>query len=806
MLTKYLLTVLSLLLSLIAYTQTPQLGTLSGTVTDDRGEPLFGITILVKNTDRGEATDLDGQFTITNIPPSRYTLAVSGIGYEEQSFEVTVKTGNNELPTITLVESTTLLDGVTVTAQSEKTRLESTAQAIEVIETKEVKLQSADLGEIMAKTEGVNVQRSGGLGSGFRFSLNGLSGDQVRFFFDGVPLNFSPYGFGIANVPVNMIDRVEIFKGVVPVQFGADALGGAVNLVPPSVRNGWSGAASYQTGSFGTHRVTGNLNYADEQTGLFVVAGGFFDYTDNNYKIDVAVDEMREDGTPTGRLKQVTVRRFHDAYQAYGANLKIGIRDKKWADELSLEAYYGNYDNEIQNSQSPGLIDEPSLGISQAVAGNPFGELRFTSVSKGLNLNYRLTPNDQWDIHLQAGYNDDERVSIDTSRNLYNWFGEVIRVNRTAGEFELPDNLITISQAYYARQQVAYKFSPQHALKLSVAPTYSYRTGDDLLVDGPNDPALDEGFLFDLVTGLEYTAKLLDERLENIAFAKNYRQSVRNESFDPSTNSIFLEERTASNFGAGNGLRYSWTDRLTTKVSYEFAYRLPRQDEIFGDGQLVIENLELLPENSHNVNFATSLRSQPSARTDWQVQANVFVRQIDNLILLLVDQEGFGSFENVWSATSQGIELGGRWADLVPGLAISANTTYQRYYNTSDDGPFASFEGDRIPNTPYLFANGSLEYQREDLLRSQDRLSLFLNTRYVHEFFIGWESAGLRQFKQSVPAQLVHSAGLTYQMLINDRQVAFTLDSQNITNAKVFDLFGVQRPGRAFFFKTTINF
>lgn len=779
---------------------------LSGQVTDEGGKSLMGITILLEDANVGALTDRDGNYRIKNIPAGIYTAIVSCLGYETQRFDLVLNAGAVVSRNLVMVERAVVLDEVVMTAESEKTRLENTAQAIHVIETKVAKLQSADLGDILAKTEGVNVQRGGGLGSGFRFALNGLSGDQIRFFYDGVPLTFSPYGFGIANVPVNMIDRIEVYKGVVPVQFGADALGGAVNLVPPGMRYGWSGSASYQIGSFGTHRLTTSLNYADEQTGLFVASGGFFDYTDNNYQIDVAVSETSNGGTPTGRLRQATIERFHDAYRAYGGNLRLGIRHKKWANKLSLEGYYGNYDNEIQNSQSPGLIEQPTLGINEAIAGSPFGELMFTSYSAGLNLDYNVNLHPQWELDLKAGYNYSERVSIDTSRNLYDWFGEVIRVQNQAGELGIADHLITESQSLFVRQQLTFKLSDQHAFKLSIAPTHQYRTADDLLIDGPFDPALGDGYLFDLVSGLEYTADLLNGRLQNIAFAKNYRQNIRIELLDPSLGEVLLDERSVSSYGAGNGIRYDWSDRFSTKLSYEFAYRLPRQDEIFGDGQLIQENLDLQPESSHNINLQASYGSKPTSKIDWQLKGNFFLRRIDDLIFLLVDANDFGSFQNVWSATSQGIELSGKVRELLPGLSLSANSTYQAYYNTSDDGPFASFQGDRIPNTPYFFANGAAEYKLLDVLKEQDRLSFFYNIRYVHAFFIGWESAGLRQFKTEVPDQSVHAAGLTYQLNIKDWQHALTVESQNLTNAKVFDLFGVQRPGRAFFVKLSTQF
>lgn len=790
----------------LALSQNPKVSaSFSGRIIDQRNQPIPGISVILDGAQegflpRGATTDLEGLFFIGGILPGAYTIVVSGIAFEKRTFPVYLEATDKVNRSITLNDSASQLDEVIINARSDAQELKLSAKSVQVIETVEVKLKSADLGEVLARAEGVNVQRAGGLGSNVRFSLNGLSGDQIRFFYDGIPLNFSPYAFGLANVPVNAIDRVEIYKGVVPIEFGADALGGVVNLVSPEIYEGFTGSVSYQIGSFNTHRITGNVSYSDDTTGFFVVLGSFFDYTHNNYKMDVAIPNEQ------GRLQQRTIRRFHDGYKAYGANFQVGIRNKRWANNFSLEGYHGDYDNEIQNSQTPGLIDEPGLGIEAAVAGSPFGEVLFTSFSQGLNLNYNVNLSAGWEFDLKAGYNYLERVSIDTSRNLHNWFGEVIRIQNQPGEFGIADHLITQSESLFARQMLSYVLSEQHVLTLSIAPTLTYRTGDDLLIGGDFDPALDDSYLFDLVTSLEYRTNLLDKRLQNIAFVKNYRQNIRIESIDPSLDHTLVDRRSVSNYGVGNGLRYVWSSQFSTKLSYEYAYRLPRQDEIFGDGQLVLENLELRPESSHNLNLQWSYNDLSNSNLDWQLNGNFFLRRIDDLIFLFVKPNNLGSFQNVWTADSKGFELAGRVEDLIRGLTLSANTTYQSYFNTSNDGPFADFEGDRIPNTPYLFANGFAEFELPDVLRKRDRLSVFWSTRYVKPFFVGWESAGLKEFKLEVPNQTIHGAGFTYVMPIKQIQNALTFEVQNLTNAKVFDLFGVQRPNRAFFIKSTIQF
>lgn len=778
----------------------PETATIQGRVMDLQRQPLPYANVLIEKLGLGTVGNGEGYFKLEKVPLGTQTITVSSLGYKSQKVTLTISEKEIEGVNFRLKEETKELEEVVVRGKSDASELRESAQAVTVVTTETVKLQTADLGEIMAKTEGVSVQRGGGLGSGARFALGGLSGDQIRFFYNGVPLDFSPYAFGLANVPVNAIERVEVYKGVVPIQFGADALGGAVNLVPPQTNKKIGGSVSYQTGSFGTHRATANLEHYNEDSGFFASFGGFYDYTDNNYQIDVAVPNER------GQLQQFEVERFHDAYRAFGANFALGLRNKKWAKELSLEGYYGDYDNEIQNSQAPGLINEPQLGINNAVAGSPFGEVVFTSFSTGANLHYTLEPGDKWTIDLRGGYNYNERESLDVSNNLYNWFGEVVRVQNQPGEFGLADNLITKSENVFARQQTTFYINDRHSLNLSLAPTYGLRTADDLLVDGPFDPALDEGRLFDFVSGLEYRAELLGGKLENVAFVKNYRQNVRIESLDPSVDEVLVDERSVSEFGAGNGLRHEWSERFSTKLSYEFAYRLPRLDEIFGDGQFIQENLELRPENSHNINLQWNYTGRDTARVQWQLQGNFFLRRVDDLIFLLVNADEFGSFQNVWSATSEGVELGGSVSDIIKGLTLSANTTYQDYRNTSDTGPFTAFNGDRIPNLPFFFVNGAAEYAFEGLFRKGDGLSLFWNLRHVGGFFVGWESAGLQQFKAEVPDQTVQNAGATYRVELGKLRNSITLEVRNLADAKVFDFFGVQRPGRAVFVKLTTQF
>jgi hypothetical protein len=73
----------------------------------------------------------------------------------------------------------------------------------------------------------------------------------------------------------------------------------------------------------------------------------------------------------------------------------------------------------------------------------------------------------------------------------------------------------------------------------------------------------------------------------------------------------------------------------------------------------------------------------------------------------------------------------------------------------------------------------------------------------VHQFYRGWESQGIRELKQVVDAQWLHSAGITWAYNPGYGRFTTSLEVDNFTNARVFDNFGVARPGRGAFLKVT---
>jgi outer membrane cobalamin receptor len=674
-------------------------------------------------------------------------------------------------------------------------QLQRSSDAVTVVDLQKAHKRSSDLGEVLARVAGVSVRRFGGLGSQFRFSLNGLSDTQVRVFVDGVPVD-RVYAMGLANLPLNLIQDVEIYRGVVPLRLGADALGGAVNLVS-SAEYESALQASYQLGSFNTQRASVSGRYRHDASGFVAGLDAYLDHADNDYKIDVEIPDEQ------GSLSPARVRRFHDAYDAYGVAAEVGVVDRSWARRLIARGFVSSYDKQIQNN---------------VVMTVPYGEPHYGARVEGGVLTYQNEFARRCDLDLIASYTHRSTDFIDKGRWVYNWYGQRVLERRVPGEIEAEPHDRTIWQhSGFARATLDVRLAPGHLLTLTSSPDYATRSGNERIQSDPSarDPLSGERQLFKLVSGISYTLRLVPlpgapaareelrpehYRVENALFAKSY--IYRADSQEALPGNVFrAHDKRDHAFGVGDTLRVTLAgDYLLAKASYEYATRLPEVDEVFGDGVLVHENLTLGPEVSHNANLGPQLDLRDTRGGDFWLDVNAFYRDSRDLIVL-VGMDRYYSYENVYRARSRGIEGSARWSSPGRYLTLDAQATYMDLRNASTRGMFADFSGDRIPNRPWLFGSWGAALRLRALLWKRDRLEPFYQGRYVHEFFRSWESVGLREFKQTVPRQVSHDLGVTYSVPLGRSSISGTLEVLNVGDAKLYDTFGVQRPGRSYFLK-----
>ena len=236
------------------------------------------------------------------------------------------------------------LDEVVVVAGG-VSRVKKSAFNTIAVDTKEMQNTTKNLSDALSKAPGLKLRESGGVGSDMSLMMDGFSGKRVKVFIDGVPQEGVGASFGLNNIPVSFANRIEVYKGVVPVGFGTDAIGGVINVVTNKRHSGWHLDASYSYGSFNTHKS--NVSFGQTfKNGLTYEITAFQNYSDNNYRINSPVEDFE-----TGRIdrdKKESVKRFNDTYHNEAIVGKLGVVGKKWADRLLFGLTWSQMYKEIQ--------------------------------------------------------------------------------------------------------------------------------------------------------------------------------------------------------------------------------------------------------------------------------------------------------------------------------------------------------------------------------------------------------------------------------------------------------------------------
>lgn len=193
--------------------------TLSGEVKDQEGNSLSSVTVALENTTVGTYTNDRGYYSLT-VTPGRHTVIVSLLGYNTIKAQIDLR--KSKTVDFTMEENSVTLNSVEIYGKSKTQKIKESAFAVNALDIKPQINSLKNLNEIVNRTTGIKIREEGGVGSDFDLSINGLSGNSVRYFIDGMPLDTKGSGVSLANLPVNIIDRVEIYKGVVPASLGSD--------------------------------------------------------------------------------------------------------------------------------------------------------------------------------------------------------------------------------------------------------------------------------------------------------------------------------------------------------------------------------------------------------------------------------------------------------------------------------------------------------------------------------------------------------------------------------------------------------
>lgn len=465
-------------------------------------------TVYLKGTQYGCTTDERGIYHLP-APAGKYTLVVSAVGFETYEKAIEIVSDGRTKQTVVLKPSVTELDEVVVTSTGVGRVKKSAFNAV-AVDTKELHNSTKSLSEALNQLPGMKLRESGGVGSDMQLMLDGFSGKHVKVFIDGVPQEGAGTAFDLNNIPVNFAERIEVYKGVVPVGFGTDALGGVINIVTNKKRRNWFLDASYSYGSFNTHKSYVNFGQTFKN-GLMYEINAFQNYSDNDYYIDNYITEFGDDGITesTDKKKIYHVKRFNDTFHNEAVIGKIGIMDKSWADRLVFSFNYSNFYKEIQT------------GVYQYVV---FGQKHRKGYSFVPSVEYRKRNLliEGLDVSATANYNHNITHNIDTASYKYNWLGDK-KYTGTPGEQSHQNNESKNTNwngTFTANYRIGevHTFTLNHVISTFHRTTRSYISGSSKLSDFSIPKKTRKN-----ITGLSYRY-MPSDKWNVSAFAKYYNQ------------------------------------------------------------------------------------------------------------------------------------------------------------------------------------------------------------------------------------------------------------------------------------------
>ena len=767
------LLLLSILFPLHLYAQT---NTVELKVVDaDNGNGIEAATVQWKpigapSFKNGALTNRRGIVQIQAKGVDSYVVLTRYVGYETA---IDTLKSSIKKHTIRLRANARELDGVVVTGKSKVQFMRESPEAITVINGKDLQGRSVSLETILDKTIGLKVGQTGGLGSSSRIIVHGLEGNRIQILWDGIPMSISDGTFSLDEIPIDIIERIEVYKSIIPARFGCDGLGGAVNIVTKEFSTDYLDA-SYELGSYQTHKgsVFSRKNFP--KSGILLGAGGYYTSAKNDYSFRVPERE------------NLLVKRDHDRFRSYMLKGKVAFT-KLWFDEISTEFGYYNRFNEIQ-----GVLKN----IQHAENKSSMLMLENKLIKSGI-LNNRLNFESHFSLsHTTNNFVDTARVNHDFEGNIYpspNGQGETGDVPHNSNDKGLEIN---------ERINLDYKLSTNHRLNLNTLINYAQRQ--------PNDDIASQhaGFIIggfpskktSIVSGLTWEAKLFGRKLTNMFSAKYFH--LHSEIEDLTSYEMIeapkKKSNTTSQIGWIEAMKYEPFRGFHLKVSYQRAIRLPNSQELFGDGIITFPAAGLKPEKSHNFNLGFLIdKNDVLGLSRLQFEVNGFYMQVSDMIKLMKQHMAAG-YVNAEKVHIKGIETELK-LDISPTVYAYGNLTYQDVRDVLDYLPGTQApnptKGLRLPNIPYLFANFGAEYHSDRLFKNW-YVKAFWDGKFTEEFFYFWELTELQ--KRRIPRSFVNDIGL---LLTYKNKYSIALECHNLMNKEVWDQFRQPLAGRTFHLK-----
>ena len=226
-------------------------GKISGVVRDSKTkEGLPGVNVILEGTTLGASTNVEGRYVILNVPPGRYTVSASYIGYRRfEARTVSVSVDFTTPLDLEMVEGSVELDAVVVQAERTPLIRQDLTNPVASISSENIEsLPVTEISQVIGLQAGIVVDDDGSL------HIRGGYGNEVAYTLNGININ-NPYGNARSvGLATNAVQEVSVSSGTFNAEYGT-ALSGVVNYITKEGGARWGGSLRYMTGDYLSNRT-----------------------------------------------------------------------------------------------------------------------------------------------------------------------------------------------------------------------------------------------------------------------------------------------------------------------------------------------------------------------------------------------------------------------------------------------------------------------------------------------------------------------------------------------------------------------
>ena len=395
---------------------------IKGIVQSSEGEPVEFAMVSISELGIVVHSDIHGRYRFDQLEKGNYTVEVNMIGFKYQSSEVDVS--NEETVLNFALESESLIfDEVVVTGTKTFKRQTKSAVIVNVVDSKLLEdVQACNLSEGLKFQPGLRVETDCQTCNYTQLRMNGLAGGYSQILINGRPI-FSPLTglYGMEQLPVNMIDKIEVIRGGGSSLYGSSAIGGTVNVLTRIPRNNsfeLSNTFQYINGQTRDNILSGNATLVSDNKNsgisLFINKRnrGLYDHNEDNFselpelnntslganffllpsenqKLELSLsnlNEYRYGGEMVDKpafLTQQSEERTHNVWMG-SADYQINFNQ----DRSSLITYLA-WQN-TKRDHYTGILPDEEVAIESHLNNPPYGVSDTKTFQAGLQMNHKV--------------------------------------------------------------------------------------------------------------------------------------------------------------------------------------------------------------------------------------------------------------------------------------------------------------------------------------------------------------------------------------------------------------------------------